>query len=66
MKTYGMFSETGNSAVAKIVECAETAGLSWFIVEKMLYALAETPPYSEATDTAVREAVWCELFGELE
>lgn len=62
MKTYSMFSETGNSAVGKIVECAETAGLPWFIVEKMLSALAESPAYSEATDTAVREAVWSELF----
>ena len=62
MKDFGMFSESGNAAVEKIVECAETAGLPWFIVEKMLYALAETPPYSEATDTAVREAVWSELF----
>jgi hypothetical protein len=63
MKTYAMFSESGDSAVAKIVECAETAMLSWPIVESMLEALSTDERYPEATDTEVREAVYCELFG---
>lgn len=62
MKEYGMFSEAGNSAVAKIVECAETAELSWITVEAMLIELARDSRYAEATDTEVRETVYCELF----
>jgi len=63
MKEYGMFSESGDSAVAKIVECAETAELSWVVVESMLMVLAKDKRYAEATDTEVRETVYCELFG---
>jgi hypothetical protein len=62
MKEYGMFSDAGDSAVSKIVECAETAGLSWDIVVNMLSALSADECYAEAMDTAVREAVYCELF----
>ena len=62
MKSYAMFSDAGNSAVAKIVEAAETAELSWTTVEAMLYALAKDECYAEATDTEVRECVYAELF----
>jgi hypothetical protein len=61
MKSYAMFTESGNAAVAKIVECAETAELPWSTVESLLTALATHPEFSEATDTAVREAVYCAL-----
>ena len=61
MKSYAMFTESGNAAVAKIVECAETAELPWSTVDRMLTALATHPLYSEATDTAVREAVYYTL-----
>jgi hypothetical protein len=63
MKKYGMFTESGNAAVQKIVECAEVAGLPFFVVDNMLKALAEFQPYAEATDTEVREVVYSELFG---
>jgi hypothetical protein len=63
MRGYGMFSVSGNSAVAKIVECAETAMLSWPVVESMLEALSTDERYAEATDTEVRETVYCDLFG---
>ena len=63
MRGYGMFSEAGNSAVAKIIECAETAELSWPVVESMLEALSTDERYPEATDTEVRETVYCDLFG---
>ncbi len=63
MRGYGMFSVSGNSAVAKIVECAETAMLSWPIVESMLEALSTDARYPEATDTVVREFVYYDLFG---
>jgi hypothetical protein len=61
MKTFAMFTESGDAAVAKIVECAETAELPWETVESLLWALATNPNYREATDTAVREAVYCAL-----
>ena len=61
MINFAMFTESGNAAVAKIVECAETAVLPWLTVEALLTALATNANYSEATDTAVREAVYCAL-----
>lgn len=63
MKTYAMFTNKGDSAVAKIVSAAKTADLSWTTVETMLMVLAKDARYAEATDTEVRETVYCELFG---
>lgn len=62
MKDFDMFTDAGNSAVSKIVECAQTAELPWDVVENMLAALSKVECYAEAMDTAVREAVYCELF----
>lgn len=62
MKSYAMFSDAGNSAVAKIVEAAETAELCWTTVDAMLTTLSKDMRYAEATDTEVRECVYAELF----
>ena len=62
MKNYGMFTEAGNSAVAKIVECAETGELSWPLTQVLLFSLSTDDRYAEASDTAVRERVYAELF----
>lgn len=62
MKDYGMFTEAGNSAVSKIIECAETAELSWPMTQVMLFTLSTDDRYAEASDTAVRERVYAELF----
>ena len=61
-----MFSDAGNEAVFKIVECAKVVQLSWPVVEGMLRALSEDERFGEATDTAVREVVYKELMMELE
>ena len=61
MKTYAMFTKKGDSVVAKIVSAAKVAGLAWTTVDAMLTELAKDARYSEATDTAVREAVYIEL-----
>lgn len=60
---YGMFTDAGNSAVDSIVEMARKHQLSWPTVRAMLAALALEEAYEEATDTAVREAVYETLFG---
>ena len=61
---YGMFTDAGNDAVAQVVELAKTTGISWNTVSAMLYAVADNNEvYSEASDTAVREAVYLELYG---
>jgi hypothetical protein len=60
---YGMFTDAGNSAVDSIVEMARKHQLSWPTVRAMLSALALEEAYEEATDTAVREAVYETLFG---
>lgn len=63
MKDYGMFTQFGNDAVEAIVRQARILNLSWDQVHDELYALAERFPndFGEATDTAVREAVYIEL-----
>jgi hypothetical protein len=64
MMNYGMFTDAGNDAVAQVVELAKTTGISWNTVSAMLYAVADNNEvYSEASDTAVREAVYLELYG---
>ena len=60
---YGMFTDAGNSAVDSIVEMARKHQLSWPTVHDMLEALALEEAYDEASDTAVREAVYETLFG---
>jgi hypothetical protein len=57
-QNYGMYTDAGNSAVDSIVEMARKHQLSWPTVGSMLSALALQEVYEEATDTAVREAVY--------
>lgn len=63
MKDYAMFTEFGNDAIAAIVRQARVFNMSWDQVNDELYALAKRFPndFGEATDTAVREAVYIEL-----
>jgi hypothetical protein len=60
---YGMFTDAGNEAVDSIVEMARKHQLSWSTVRAILAALAQEEAYDEATDTAVREAVYETLVG---
>lgn len=61
MKTYAMFTKKGDYAVSAITSAAKVAGLAWTTVDAMLTELAKDARYAEATDTAVREAVYIEL-----
>lgn len=58
---YAMFTDAGNDAVDAIVRRAKILNCSWAVVERDLYQLAEMADFAEATDTAVREAVYCAL-----
>jgi len=60
---YGMFTDAGNSVVDSIVEMARKHQLSWHTVHDMLEAISLEEAYEEATDTAVREAVYQTLSG---
>ena len=60
---YGMFTDAGNSAVDSIVEMARKHQLSWPTVVGMLEAISLEEAYEEATDTAVKEAVYQTLVG---
>jgi len=63
---YGMFTEAGNAAIAQVVELAMLTDASWNTVSAMLYAVAANNDiYAEASDTAVREAVYLKLFGNV-
>ena len=55
---YSMYTDAGNEAIDSIVEMARKHQLSWSTVRAMLSALAQEEAYDEATDTAVREAVY--------
>lgn len=60
MKTYGMFTDLGNTMVNCIVQKAKRDGLNQKQVFKMLGDLADLSydRFGEATDTVVREAVF--------
>ncbi len=58
MPYYAMFTEIGNEAIDGLVRVAKALELEWNEVEKALNVLANNPKFSEATDTAVREAVY--------
>ena len=60
-KSYGMFSNEGNFWVDQICILANLLNLKWSDIESELELLAQKPKFSEAQDTAVREAVWIEL-----
>ena len=61
---YGMYTDAGNEAVHSIVEMAGRHQLSWQTVYDMLEAISLEEAYEEATDTAVREAVYETLVGK--
>ena len=55
--TYGMFSKGGDILVDRIVSAAIDMGRDFDYVDGVL-ATTVAPVHGEATDTAVREAVW--------
>lgn len=57
-KSFGMYSEAGEKAVAGLVTFAKQHHLDWTGLEGMLIQLANNPRYEEATDTVVRENVY--------
>ena len=61
--SYGMYTDAGNAVVNSIVEMGRKHQLSWHTVHDMLEAISLEEAYEEATDTAVREAVYETLFG---
>jgi hypothetical protein len=58
MMDYGMFTDGGNLAVHGIVEGARIKKSTWPEVYQALVAISYVDGYGEATDTAVREAVY--------
>ena len=60
-KSYGMFSEAGDKAVAGIVAYAKEYKVRWEGVEDALMNLAQDEDFAEATDTVVRENVYIAL-----
>ena len=60
-QSYGMFSDRGNFLVDQIVNLALLLNSTWSEVNSDLEQLAKDPEFEEATDTAVREAVYSAL-----
>ena len=67
MKTpyYEMYTDEGNAAVHEIVAVAYRINISWQVVIQMLEKLSNVKGFEEATDTAVRDAVWYALSRRL-
>ena len=63
MARYAMYTGFGNDAVDAIVRSAKVLKLDWPQVLQELRSLADRFPedFGEATDTAVREAVYITL-----
>ena len=63
MTNYAMYTDFGNDAISAIVRTAKVLNLDWPKVYAELRSLADRFPedFGEATDTAVREAVYLEL-----
>ncbi len=55
--TYGMFSKAGDILVEGVVNAAISMGRDFDYVDAVLLHQV-APVHGEATDTAVREAVW--------
>mgnify|MGYP001207421866 CR=1 FL=1 len=55
--TYGMFSKAGDILVDRVVSAAIDMGRDFDYVDAVLLHQV-APVHGEATDTAVREAVW--------
>lgn len=61
--SYGMYTQFGDDAIEAIVRSAKILKMDWPTVLGELRALADRFPedFGEATDTAVREAVYTKL-----
>ena len=62
MAYYAMFTDAGNQAIDSLVTDAKKLGFEWPQVAFCLEVLSRRPEFSEATDTAVREAVYSAIF----
>jgi hypothetical protein len=58
---YGMFSDYGNLAIESLVARARVERLTWAEVYRELVLISSQPDLGEATDTEVRERVFCAL-----
>ena len=58
---YGMFSDKGNMTIANLVDRAREQNWTWPEVYQELLRLGDEPDTAEATDTEVRECVFCKL-----
>lgn len=61
---YAMFTEEGNTRVHKLLLEARKQSWSFEKLERHLVLLSKVPGFGEATDTAVREAVFVKYSNE--
>lgn len=61
---YAMFTELGNVAVHAIVAAACANNMTWRQTYRALRELANQKEFGEATDTMVREIVYCRIGAE--
>jgi hypothetical protein len=61
MKSYGMFTDTGNALVENLVMTAKNFNLSDTTVMALMTSFQKDPKFAEITDTEVRECIGMEL-----
>lgn len=61
MKSYAMFTDSGNVAVKAIMDCAIENQRNFGYVLSELYKLSEVAVFAEATDTEVKECCYIQL-----
>jgi hypothetical protein len=61
---YAMFTDLGNVAVHAIVVAARANNMTWSQTYRALRELANQKEFGEATDTMVREIVYCRIGAE--
>jgi len=60
--SYGMFSEKGNQRIQKLVDYVVDRGKDDNYIKNTLSRLSHSKSYPEASDTAVREAIYGEIL----
>jgi hypothetical protein len=61
IEDYAMFTELGNAAVHAVVLVAVANNMTWKQTYNALMQLSKEKLFAEATDTQVREIVYCRI-----
>ena len=61
VEDYAMYTKLGNAAVHAVVTVAVANNMTWAQTYRILLQLSKDKLFAEATDTMVREIVYCRI-----